>query len=84
MLTVQQRFLFPLYIHECVSRVHKCLQDSWTALHIAAKGGRVDIALLLTEAQAEINKQSQVLCKYKVIIMYPMHIDYMPKVCIYM
>ena len=36
-------------------------QDGWTALHLAAQEGKVDVVrLLLTEAQALVNIQSKV------------------------
>ena len=36
-------------------------QDGWTALHMAAQGGKVDVArLLLTEAPALVNIQTEV------------------------
>ena len=36
------------------------LQDGWTALHVAAAEGRVDVARLLTESQAQVNIQTEV------------------------
>jgi ankyrin repeat protein len=38
-----------------------CPQDGWTALHLAAQEGKVDVVRLLTEAQALVNIQSEVL-----------------------
>ena len=36
-------------------------QDGWTALHLAAQEGKVDVVrLLLTEAQALVNIQTKV------------------------
>ena len=36
-------------------------QDGWTALHLAAQEGKVDVVrLLLTEAQALVNIQTEV------------------------
>ena len=36
-------------------------QDGWTALHLAAREGKVDVVrLLLTEAQALVNIQTKV------------------------
>ena len=36
-------------------------QDGWTALHLAAEEGKVDVVrLLLTEAQALVNIQMEV------------------------
>ena len=37
-----------------------CPQDGWTALHAAAKAGKVDVVRLLTEAQAQVNIQTEV------------------------
>ena len=37
-----------------------CPQDGWTALHWAALGGKVDVVRLLTEAQAQVNIQTEV------------------------
>ena len=37
-----------------------CPQDGWTALHMAAQEGRVDVVRLLTEAQANLNIQTKV------------------------
>ena len=37
-----------------------CSQDGWTALHMAAQEGRVDVVRLLTEAQAQVNIQTEV------------------------
>ena len=35
-------------------------QDGWTALHLAAQEGKVDVVRLLTEAQAQMNIQTEV------------------------
>ena len=35
-----------------------CPQDGWTALHLAAQEGKVDVVRLLTEAQAQVNIQT--------------------------
>ena len=32
-----------------------CPQDGWTALHLAAQEGRVDVVRVLTEAGAQLN-----------------------------
>ena len=50
-------------------------QDGWTALHMAAQEGKVDVVrLLLTEAQTLVNIQNkvykQVLATVTTIIMY--------------
>ena len=37
-----------------------CPQDGWTALHVAAQEGEVDVVRLLTEAQAQVNIQAEV------------------------
>ena len=37
-----------------------CPQDGWTALHVAAHAGKVDVVRLLTEAQALVNIQTEV------------------------
>ena len=37
-----------------------CPQDGWTALHLAAAEGKVDVVRLLTEAQAQVNIQTEV------------------------
>ena len=37
-----------------------CSQDGVTALHLAAKEGRVDVVRLLTEAQTQVNIQDEV------------------------
>ena len=37
-----------------------CPQEGWTALHMAAQEGRVDVVRLLTEAKAHINIQTEV------------------------
>ena len=41
-------------------------QISWTALHFAAQEGKVDVVRLLTEAQAQVNTQTEVhtLCRF--------------------
>ena len=40
-------------------------QDGWTALHMAAQEGKVDVVrLLLTEAQALVNIQNKVHSHY--------------------
>ena len=35
-------------------------QDGWTALHLAAQEGNVDVVKLLTEAKAHVNIQTEV------------------------
>ena len=43
-----------------VSSVCVCPQDGWTALHLAAQEGRVDVVRLLTEAKAQLDMQTEV------------------------
>ena len=40
------------------------LQDGRTALHLAAQEGKVDVVRLLTEAQAQVNIQTEVQQTY--------------------
>ena len=45
----------------CSECVFVSTQDGWTALHVAAQEGKVDVVrLLLTEAQALVNIQTKV------------------------
>ena len=37
-----------------------CLQDGFTALHLAAQKGKFDVVKLLTEAKADVNTQAKV------------------------
>ena len=37
-----------------------CLQDGFTALHLAAQEGNVDVVRLLTEAKAHVNTKAKV------------------------
>ena len=56
-------FLPPKTHHQAVlGEVTVCLcpQDGWTALHAAAKKGKVDVVRLLIEAQALVNIQTKV------------------------
>ena len=41
-------------------------QDGWTALHMAAQEGKSDVARLLTEAKAHVNKQTEVYTLYHI------------------
>ena len=43
-----------------VSSVFVCPQDGWTALHLAAQEGRVDVVRVLTEAKAQLDIQTEV------------------------
>ena len=43
-----------------VSSVFVCPQDGWTALHLAAQEGRVDVVRVLTEAGAQLNILTEV------------------------
>ena len=37
-----------------------CPQYGWTALHLAAQKGKVDVVRLLTKSQAQVNIQTEV------------------------
>ena len=37
-----------------------CPQDGWTALHLAAQEGKVDVVRLLIDAGAQVNIQTEV------------------------
>ena len=37
-----------------------CIQDNWTALHLAAQKGIVDVVNLLTQAKAHVNIKTKV------------------------
>ena len=37
-----------------------CPQDGWTALHMAAQEGKVDIVRLLTDTKAHVDIQTEV------------------------
>ena len=37
-----------------------CSQDGWTAFHLAAQEGRIDVVRLLIEAQAQVNTKDEV------------------------
>ena len=45
-------------------------QNGWTALHLAAQKGKVDVVRLLTEAQAQVNIQTEVhpLCRSRLSV----------------
>lgn len=47
-----------------------CPQNGWTALHLAAQGGRAEVVRLLAEAKAQINLQTEVYTHYVVPNMY--------------
>ena len=40
--------------------LYLCPQDGWTALHLAAQEGKVDVVRLLTKSQALVNIQTEV------------------------
>ena len=53
----------------CYKRIHHekyvcttvlCPQDGWTALHLAAQEGEVDVMRLLIDAEAQVNIQTEV------------------------
>ena len=37
-----------------------CPQDGWTALHLAAQEGKVDVVRLLIDAEAQVHIQNKV------------------------
>ena len=41
-------------------------QRDWTALHLAAQEGKVDVVRLLTEAKAHVNIQTEVYIHFRV------------------
>ena len=41
-----------------------CPQDGWTALHMAAQEGKVDIVRLLTDTKAHVDIQTEVHILY--------------------
>ena len=41
-------------------------QAGWTALHLAAQGGKVGVVRLLTEAEAQVNMQTEVYTLFKI------------------
>ena len=44
------------------------MQDGWTALHMAAQEGKVEVVKVLLESQANVNMQPEVIpCKYILI-----------------
>ena len=52
----------PYTVHAVLDDVIVCVcpQDGWTALHLAAHEGKVDVVRLLTESNAEVNMQTEV------------------------
>ena len=54
-------YTVPVYIAVLAEfTVCLCPQNGWTALHLAAQEGKVDVVRLLTEAQAQVNIQAEV------------------------
>ena len=45
-------------------------QRGWTALHLAAQEGNIDVAKLLIEAKAQVNIQEEVCCSYTTHIVF--------------
>ena len=41
-----------------------CPQDGWTALHLAAQEGKVDVVRLLIDTEAQVNIQTEVHTLY--------------------
>ena len=63
LVAILSSYTVSLYIHVAVLgelTVCLCPQDGWTALHLAAREGKVDVVRLLTEAQAQVNIQTEV------------------------
>ena len=50
--------LYSYYCREVT--LYLCPQDGWTALHLAAQEGKVDVVRLLTESRALVNIQTEV------------------------
>ena len=44
----------------CIYIETLCPQDGWTALHLAAQEGKVDVVRLLIDAEAQVNIQTEV------------------------
>ena len=66
-------------LDEMVTSMCTCFspQDGWTALHLAAKEGKVDVVRLLTEAKAHVNIQTKVhtLCHVWSTDLYPISFE---------
>ena len=54
------------YMHFVLFIVCLCSQNGATALHLAAREGRVDVVRLLTEAEAQVNIQDKVHVQLRV------------------
>ena len=46
-------------------------QAGWTALHLASQGGKAGVVKLLTEAEAQVNLQTEVCILLKIILRTP-------------
>ena len=58
--TYRTTISYPVLIYLYMSSLCFCPQDGWTALHMAAQEGKVDIMRLLTEAKAHVDIQTEV------------------------
>ena len=58
--TLHNTSSYTVSLYIAVLGVCLCPQDGWTALHMAAREGKVDVVRLLTEAQAQVNIQTEV------------------------
>ena len=47
-------------IKVCATLTVLCPQDGWTALHLAVQKGKVDVVILLIDAGAQVNIQTEV------------------------
>ena len=56
-----------------------CAQNGFTALHLAAQEGKVDVVRLLTEARAQLNIQTKVNVH---IMDVSLHIQCRDEICI--
>ena len=53
-----------------------CPQNGWTALHLAAQEGKVDVVRLLTEAQAQVNIRTKVKVMFVLLVKRLLHYHY--------
>ena len=51
-----------MYIILIISRLLYCPQAGWTALHLAAQEGKVNVMRLLIEAEAQLDIETGVSC----------------------